>query len=109
MVERVFEDRSENGKVSRYYVGTRIICDKCNKVLADPGNNIVIPYFTVNTHYRSRGMEVLESYKRYDYCSEECLRDIIQRYLDEVNEFTNEREIHIHYMGDIQTTRKYFL
>lgn len=102
MREKLFEDKLDGGKVTRYYSGTRVICDRCRKVLTDSSFKAVIPYFNVSTHYRSSGMEVLDSYKRYDYCSETCLREAIDRYLEEVREYTNEREIHIHYTGDIK-------
>ena len=102
MREAVFEDRYSNGKISRVYAGTRILCDRCKKVLSDYTGKAIIPFFSVCTHFRSNGMEVLDSYKKYDYCSEECLMSRIRIYLGEVSEFSNEREIHIHHTGDIR-------
>ena len=102
MKETVFEDMYVNGKISRVYAGTRILCDKCKKVLSECNGDVLVPYFSVCTHFRSNGMEVLYSYKKFDYCSEECLMSRIRIYLGEVNEFSNEREIHIHHTGDIR-------
>lgn len=102
MRETVFEDKLDGGKITRYYAGTRLLCDRCKKVIANQSGKALIPYFNVSTHYRSNGMEVLDSYKRYDYCSESCLQEAIERYIGEVGEYTNEREIHIHYTGEIR-------
>lgn len=101
MREQVIEDVNDaGGKLSRVYKGTRVLCDNCMKVLSNTDGKILVPYFNVSTHYRSDGMEVLNSYRRADYCSETCLMNEISNYFKEVREYTNEREIHIHFTGD---------